>query len=49
MIEQNWQKSSQPSIDSARSAIWPEVGTGGSTPRFDGFHLASTPRVLRDA
>jgi citronellol/citronellal dehydrogenase len=26
--------------------IWPEVGTGGSTPPFDGFHLASTPRVL---
>jgi citronellol/citronellal dehydrogenase len=29
--------------------IWPEVGTGGSTPPFDGFHLATTPRVLRDA
>ena len=28
--------------------IWPEVGTGGSTPAFDGFHLATTPRVLRD-
>ena len=28
--------------------IWPEVGTGGSTPAFDGFHLASMPRVLRD-
>jgi citronellol/citronellal dehydrogenase len=27
--------------------IWPEVGTGGSTPAFDGFHLATTPRVLR--
>ncbi len=27
--------------------IWPEVGTGGSTASFDGFHLASTPRVLR--
>ena len=26
--------------------IWPEVGTGGSTPPFDGFHLATTPRVL---
>ena len=26
--------------------IWPEVGTGGSTPAFDGFHLASSPRVL---
>jgi citronellol/citronellal dehydrogenase len=29
--------------------IWPEVGTGGSTPPFDGFHLATTTRVLRDA
>ena len=28
--------------------IWPEVGTGGSTPAFAGFHLATTPRVLRD-
>jgi citronellol/citronellal dehydrogenase len=28
--------------------IWPEVGTGGSTLAFDGFHLATTPRVLRD-
>ena len=28
--------------------IWPDVGTGGSTPAFDGFHLATTPRVLRD-
>jgi citronellol/citronellal dehydrogenase len=28
--------------------IWPEVGTGGSTEAFDGFHLASTPQVLRD-
>ena len=27
--------------------IWPEVGTGSSTPSFDGFHLASTPKVLR--
>ena len=26
--------------------IWPEVGTGGSTAAFDGFHLAATPRVL---
>jgi len=26
--------------------IWPEVGTGGTTEAFDGFHLASTPRVL---
>ena len=26
--------------------IWPEVGTGGTTAPFDGFHLASTPRVL---
>ena len=29
--------------------IWPEVGTGGSTARFDGFHLASTSRVLGNA
>ncbi|MBS0448674.1 MAG: SDR family oxidoreductase [Proteobacteria bacterium] len=29
--------------------IWPEVGRGGSTPAFDGFHLAATPKVLRDA
>ncbi len=28
--------------------IWPEVGTGGSTVAFDGFHLATTPKVLRD-
>ena len=28
--------------------VWPEVGTGGSTEAFDGFHLASTPKVLRD-
>jgi citronellol/citronellal dehydrogenase len=28
--------------------IWPEVGTGGTTAPFDGFHLATTPRVLRD-
>jgi citronellol/citronellal dehydrogenase len=27
--------------------IWPEVGTGGSTEAFDGFHLAATPGVLR--
>ena len=27
--------------------IWPEVGTGGSTAPFDGFHLASTPKVLQ--
>ncbi|MEO8081491.1 MAG: SDR family oxidoreductase, partial [Caldimonas sp.] len=26
--------------------IWPEVGTGGSTPAFDGFQFASTPKVL---
>src|SRR5882672_4999198 len=24
--------------------VWPEVGTGGSTEPFDGFHLAATPR-----
>jgi citronellol/citronellal dehydrogenase len=28
--------------------IWPEVGSGGSTKPFDGFHLATTPRVLGD-
>ena len=28
--------------------IWPEVGTGGSTTAFDGFHLATTPKVLQD-
>lgn len=28
--------------------IWPEVGTGGSTPAYDGFHLATTPKVLQD-
>ena len=28
--------------------VWPEVGKGGKTVPFDGFHLASTPRVLRD-
>ena len=28
--------------------IWPEVGTGGSTAAFDGFHLATSPQVLRD-
>jgi citronellol/citronellal dehydrogenase len=28
--------------------IWPEVGTGGTTPAFDGFHLATTPAVLKD-
>jgi citronellol/citronellal dehydrogenase len=27
--------------------IWPEVGTGGTTPAFDGFHLATTPDVLK--
>ena len=28
--------------------IWPEVGTGGTTVAFDGFHLAATPAVLKD-
>lgn len=28
--------------------IWPQVGTGGTTPAFHGFHLASLPRVLQD-
>ena len=27
--------------------IWPEVGTGGTTEPFDGFHLASSPAVLQ--
>jgi citronellol/citronellal dehydrogenase len=27
--------------------IWPDVGTGGSTAPFDGFHLASAPQVLQ--
>ena len=27
--------------------IWPFVGTGGSTEAFDGFHLATTPKVLQ--
>ncbi len=27
--------------------IWPEVGMGGTTPAFDGFHLAQTPKVLQ--
>jgi citronellol/citronellal dehydrogenase len=28
--------------------VWPEVGTGGSTAPFDGFHLATTPQVLQN-
>ncbi|HWK83730.1 MAG TPA: SDR family oxidoreductase [Caldimonas sp.] len=28
--------------------IWPEVGTGGTTEAFDGFHLAATPKVLKE-
>ncbi len=28
--------------------VWPEVGTGGKTAAFNGFHLATTPRVLQD-
>ena len=27
--------------------IWPDVGTGGSTDPFDGFHLATTPKILQ--
>jgi citronellol/citronellal dehydrogenase len=27
--------------------IWPEVGTGGSTEAFNGFHLATMPNVLQ--
>ena len=26
--------------------VWPQVGNGGSTPPFDGFALATTPKVL---
>jgi len=26
--------------------VWPEVGRGGSTEAFNGFHLAVSPRVL---
>ncbi|MED5618774.1 SDR family oxidoreductase [Ideonella sp. BN130291] len=26
--------------------VWPEVGRGGSTEAFNGFHLAASPRVL---
>jgi len=26
--------------------VWPEVGRGGSTAPFNGFHLATTPKVL---
>jgi citronellol/citronellal dehydrogenase len=29
--------------------IWPEVGRGGSTEAFDGFHLAAHPQVLKGA
>ena len=28
--------------------IWPQIGTGGQTTAFNGFHLATTPRVLQD-
>jgi citronellol/citronellal dehydrogenase len=28
--------------------IWPQVGTGGKTTAFNGFHLATTPRVLQE-
>ena len=27
--------------------VWPEVGSGETTPAFDGFHLASRPKVLQ--
>lgn len=27
--------------------VWPNVGTGGVAPQFDGFHLASTPKILQ--
>ena len=26
--------------------VWPEVGSGGTTKAFDGFHLATKPKVL---
>jgi citronellol/citronellal dehydrogenase len=29
--------------------IWPMVGTGATTTPFDGFHLAATPKVLRES
>ncbi|MEW6703756.1 MAG: SDR family oxidoreductase [Pseudomonadota bacterium] len=28
--------------------VWPEVGRGGSTHAFNGFHLAAEPRVMKD-
>ena len=28
--------------------IWPQVGTGGTTVEFNGFHLAQRPNVLKD-
>ena len=28
--------------------IWPAVGTGKSPEAFNGFHLATTPKVLQD-
>ncbi len=27
---------------------WPEVGSGTTTEAFNGFHLATTPKVLQD-
>jgi citronellol/citronellal dehydrogenase len=27
--------------------IWPEVGNGGSTAPFEGFHLAAPPKILQ--
>ncbi len=29
--------------------IWPEVGNGSTTAAFEGFHLATSPQILRDA
>jgi citronellol/citronellal dehydrogenase len=29
--------------------VWPQVGSGQANTPFDGFHLAQTPQVLRDA
>jgi citronellol/citronellal dehydrogenase len=28
--------------------VWPHIGNGGATPAFNGFHLATTPRVLSE-
>ncbi len=28
--------------------VWPAVGSGKTTPAFNGFHLAQIPKVLKD-